>query len=64
MIKERIKAGLTAARARGRKGGRPKSSLSDDRKLQMARQMYENQTIPVLIFTKALAFPAQLSTNT
>src|ERR687890_470573 len=45
IIKERTNAGLTAARARGRQGGRPRSSLSDDRKLQMARQMYENKKL-------------------
>ena len=47
IMKERTNAGLTAARARGRQGGRPRSSLSDDRKLQMARQMYENKALPV-----------------
>jgi DNA invertase Pin-like site-specific DNA recombinase len=47
IIRERTNAGLTAARARGRKGGRPKSPLSDKKKLQMARQLYENKTIPV-----------------
>jgi DNA invertase Pin-like site-specific DNA recombinase len=57
IIKERTNAGLTAARARGRQGGRPRSSLSDERKLQMARQMYEKKTIPVKDICKALGIP-------
>jgi DNA invertase Pin-like site-specific DNA recombinase len=57
IIKERTNAGLTAARARGRKGGRPKSSLNDARKLYMARQMYENKTIPVREICKTLGIP-------
>ena len=54
IIKERTNAGLTAARARGRKGGRPRSSLSDNGKLELARQMYENRTRPVKDICKAL----------
>lgn len=57
IITERTNAGLTAARARGRQGGRPRSSLSDDRKLQMARQMYENKHLPVMEISKALGIP-------
>ena len=57
VIKERTNAGLTAARARGRKGGRPRSSLSDERKLQLARQMYENKSLPVKEICKALRIP-------
>jgi DNA invertase Pin-like site-specific DNA recombinase len=57
IITERTNAGLTAARARGRQGGRPRSSLSDNRKLQMARQMYEKKTIPVKDICKALGIP-------
>src|ERR687893_629250 len=57
IIKERTNAGLTTARARGRQGGRPRSSLSDDRKLQMARQMYENKNLPVKDICKALGIP-------
>src|SRR3712207_6388362 len=41
LIRERTAAGLLAARARGKQGGRPKSQLSDARKLQMAKRMYE-----------------------
>src|SRR5919112_1688424 len=57
IIKERTNAGLTAARARGRLGGRPRSSLSDERKLQLARQMYENKSLPVKEICKALGIP-------
>ena len=54
IIKERTNAGLTAARARGRKGGRPRSSLSDNGKLELAMQMYTNRTRPVKDICKAL----------
>ena len=57
IIKERTNAGLTAARARGRNGGRPRSSLNDERKLQMARQMYENKSLLVKDICKALGIP-------
>ena len=57
IITERTNAGLTAARARGRRGGRPRSSLSDEKKLQMARQMHENKSLPVREICKALGIP-------
>ena len=41
LIRERTQAGLQAARARGRKGGRPKSLDADKRKL--AIQLYEEK---------------------
>jgi len=40
IIRERTMAGLQAARARGRVGGRPKAM--DDKKLQLARQLMSN----------------------
>ena len=43
LIRERTQAGLAAARARGRKGGRPKR-LDTDRKVQMARQLHADPT--------------------
>src|SRR5215211_3160469 len=43
LIKERTQAGLRAARARGRVGGRPKA-LDDPKKLAMARQLYADPT--------------------
>jgi DNA invertase Pin-like site-specific DNA recombinase len=57
IIKERTNAGLNAARARGRQGGRPRSSLNDDRKVQMARQMYENKSLTVKDICKTLGIP-------
>src|SRR5918992_912903 len=53
IIRERTNAGLTAARVRGRQGGRPRSSLSDEKKLHVARQMYENRSLPVKEICKA-----------
>lgn len=47
LIRERTQAGLQAARARGRKGGRPTSPLADEKKLAVARKMYLDQTTPV-----------------
>ena len=41
IIRERTQAGLNAARARGRKGGRPKSLTG--RKIEMARQLYNSR---------------------
>jgi DNA invertase Pin-like site-specific DNA recombinase len=43
LITERTMAGLEAARARGRKGGRPKLNLSRS-KVAMAKQLYADQT--------------------
>src|SRR5205809_5486122 len=47
LIRERTQAGLLAARARGRNGGRPKSPLADEKKLAMAQKMYIDKTILV-----------------
>jgi DNA invertase Pin-like site-specific DNA recombinase len=41
IIRERTQAGLTAARARGRKGGRPKSLTQ--KKAQMAEALYKDK---------------------
>jgi DNA invertase Pin-like site-specific DNA recombinase len=57
IIRERTNAGLTAARARGKKGGRPKSPISDEKKLQMAIRMYQDKTIPVEDIYKGLHIP-------
>jgi DNA invertase Pin-like site-specific DNA recombinase len=57
IITERTNAGLTAARARGRQGGRPRSSLSAAGKLKLAREMYENKTTAVKDICKALGIP-------
>jgi DNA invertase Pin-like site-specific DNA recombinase len=41
LIRERTQAGLTAARARGRRGGRP--SVLSAEKLAVARDMYDSR---------------------
>ena len=43
VIRERTQAGLRAARARGRQGGRPRAL--DDTKLAMVRAMYEERKL-------------------
>ncbi|PZU70089.1 MAG: hypothetical protein DI554_00795 [Sphingobium sp.] len=45
LLAERTKAGLEAARARGRKGGRPKSLGPDD--LRLARSMLADRSVSV-----------------
>jgi DNA invertase Pin-like site-specific DNA recombinase len=45
IIRERTQAGLTAARARGRKGGRPKKL--NPRKLEIAKALYNNRKTTV-----------------
>lgn len=44
IIVERTKAGLVAARARGRKGGRPQT---DDAKLKLAIKMYDSKNYSI-----------------
>ena len=44
--RERTKAGLTSARARGRAGGRPKLAL-DDPKLVMAKKLQKDYTLSI-----------------
>ncbi len=44
IIKERTKAGLQAARARGRLGGRPKTkALDTPKKVAMAQSLYDDK---------------------
>jgi DNA invertase Pin-like site-specific DNA recombinase len=57
LIRERTNAGLLAARARGKRGGRPKSSLSEEKKLQMAKKMYLDKSIPVANIYTSLGIP-------
>jgi len=45
LIKERTLAGLSAARSRGKKGGRPKSLQAD--KIKIAIDLYNKKEIPV-----------------
>ena len=45
-MQERTKAGLNAARVKGRKGGRKKLALNDPRVL-MAKRMHKDHNIPI-----------------
>jgi DNA invertase Pin-like site-specific DNA recombinase len=48
IIRERTNAGLTAARARGRLGGRPKAkSLNTPKKVATAQALYDNKKITI-----------------
>jgi len=53
LIRERTLAGLTAARARGRKGGR-KPIISDDRRLQLVKQLAADKANSVPFICKTL----------
>ncbi len=53
IIRERTNAGLQAARARGRKGGRPKA-LSD-KKAAMAQELYSNKQNAIADICKTLS---------
>ena len=46
MIRERTKAGLKAARSRGKKGGRKKVQANDPR-VVTAKKLYEDKSIPI-----------------
>jgi DNA invertase Pin-like site-specific DNA recombinase len=47
VIKERTNAGLQAARARGRFGGRPKTQALDPKKMALAKQLHDDRSRPV-----------------
>jgi DNA invertase Pin-like site-specific DNA recombinase len=53
IIRERTQAGLSAARARGRRGGRPKRQVSS-RKITMAKALYADKTNSVSEICKTL----------
>ena len=53
LLRERVSAGLVAARARGNIGGRPKSMTTE--KLAMARAMLRDQSLTVEQVAKQLA---------
>ena len=58
LIVERTQAGLAAARARGRKGGRPKGSIRyDPKKLALAQQFSAEHTRSVAEICKTLEIP-------
>lgn len=45
LIRERTKAGLAAARARGRRGGRPRKL--DESKIALLQKLYQDKTTPI-----------------
>jgi DNA invertase Pin-like site-specific DNA recombinase len=51
LIQERTQAGLSAARARGRKGGRPKVDKS---KILAAKQMHQDKTLSISEICKVM----------
>jgi DNA invertase Pin-like site-specific DNA recombinase len=53
LIKERTNAGLTAARARGRLGGRPPMSL-DDPRIQTAKKLHADKGMVIADICKTL----------
>src|SRR5215210_2240448 len=55
LIRERTQAGLSAARARGRRGGRPKSAaLADPKKVAMAQALYNDKSNSIADICKTL----------
>jgi DNA invertase Pin-like site-specific DNA recombinase len=54
LIQERTKAGLSAARARGRLGGR-KPLRGDDPRVKMAHRMHQDQTLTIADICQSLA---------
>jgi DNA invertase Pin-like site-specific DNA recombinase len=44
VIRERTSAGLQAARARGRVGGRPRLDVLDPKKIELVRKLYSSNT--------------------
>ena len=60
VIRQRTKAGLEAARARGRIGGRPVLH-PDARKLQRARELYEKKEMSVAEIMALTGFASRYS---
>src|SRR5579864_5665352 len=60
VIRQRTQAGLEAARARGRIGGRP-ALQPDTRKLQRARELYEKQEMSVAEIMALTGFASRYS---
>ena len=54
LIQERTNAGLAAARARGKNGGRPRTGINNP-KVQMAKQMHQNNTVSIESICESLA---------
>jgi DNA invertase Pin-like site-specific DNA recombinase len=53
LIQERTKAGLAAARARGRNGGRPKIA-ADDTKVVLAKKLHTDKSLEIDDICKTL----------
>lgn len=62
LIQERTKAGLAAARVRGRKGGRLK--VLDGKKIQLARNLYKSRKHPVSEICEILGVSKSTSITT
>jgi DNA invertase Pin-like site-specific DNA recombinase len=58
LITERTVAGLSAARARGRLGGRPRLDRTS-RKVAMARKLYADKSTPISEICKTLQSPGR-----
>ncbi len=55
LIRERTQAGLQAARARGRRGGRPKAkTLNSAKKVAIAQSLYDDKTNTIEEICKTL----------
>ena len=55
LIRERVQAGLNAARARGRKGGRqPVKALNTPQKIAVAQRLYDDPTLSVIQVCRTL----------
>jgi DNA invertase Pin-like site-specific DNA recombinase len=55
LIRERTIAGLAAARARGRRGGKPRSpALSDEKKVALAQSLYDDKRNTITEICKLL----------
>jgi DNA invertase Pin-like site-specific DNA recombinase len=54
VIRERTNAGLQAARARGRLGGRPKLQALDPKKIALAKKLYDDGNMPVKVICDTL----------
>ena len=53
LTQERTRAGLKAARARGKKGGR-KPLTADDPRVKMAKMLHENKGLPITSICKQM----------
>jgi DNA invertase Pin-like site-specific DNA recombinase len=64
-IRERTRAGLQAARARGKKGGRPRALRGiDPKKIELAKRLYEENHPDYTVATLCKDFLGGISTKT